>query len=540
MKKIKISAIILILIISLPFLQADSEDDLEITPEIVTAHGIIACNEINGVKGECAIIYFEFYNVGQLVEGYGDVNIEIRWEERNTPYGQTIVGKYFTGGPNGTIHFTLDGEEGSVQVVNGTKITGMLNDIPIDNPNAFGEWEAVEMSVSVSAPERIDKFCVSDGLRYILTIDATGYPGPIIKITGADVVDIGGDQYQIDVCSSSQTIIDIEASNGMNTVMESIILPRPCAPEVSLMLLEGPTLTPDGEHYKYVLQATVKGYPIPTMEWTNATPLDEKDTTVTVMIDSGEWLFNFPIIYLKVENSEGEAQDSLKLPVSSLIKDTGAGFSDISGRVMICPPDKDPWDEDSWDEAEMADLTSKIPEGSFIRTWDESEAWLGFSDMSSFHLKPNTTIMIGKPQNQDSKLKLVAGNIWVNFNAMLEGKGLQIEYNQAVAGIKGTTFECIENGEESILIVHEGTVEFTSTATGESVTVGAGQTVTATSDGLGALEDYEQEGNTDNTTPVPNSTDDSDGGSSSFPIIYVVIGIVVMVLIVAMAAMRKK
>ena len=148
--------------------------------------------------------------------------------------------------------------------------------------------------------------------------------------------------------------------------------------------------------------------------------------------------------------------------------------------------------------------------------------------------------MIGKPQNQDSKLKLVAGNIWVNFNAMLEGKGLQIEYNQAVAGIKGTTFECIENGEESILIVHEGTVEFTSTATGESVTVGAGQTVTATSDGLGALEDYEQEGNTDNTTPVPNSTDDSDGGSSSFPIIYVVIGIVVMVLIVAMAAMRKK
>ncbi|HPR41488.1 MAG TPA: FecR family protein [Candidatus Methanofastidiosa archaeon] len=502
---------------------------MEITPEIVTAHGVLACNEINGVQGECAIIYFEFYNVGQLVEGHGDVKVEVKWEERDTPYGRTFVGRYFTGGPNGTIYFTMDGVEMSVQVVNGTTITGLPNDIPIDNPGAFGEWEAVEMNVSVSAPERIDKFCINQGLRYILTIEATGYPGPIIEITGADVIDIGGDQYQVDVCDSPETIIDIKASNGMNTVTESIILPTSCTPEASLMLLEGPTLKDD--NYEYVVQATVKGYPIPTMEWTNATPLDEMDTTVTVRVPSGEWLYNFPTVYLKAVNSEGEAHASLKLPISSLIKDTGAGFSEVSGQVMICRAGNDPEEDDSW---EMVDLYTTIPEQSFIRTGEGSEAWIGMSDMTSFHLKPDTTILISKRTEQESKLKLVAGNIWINFKAMMRGEDLQIEYNQAVAGIKGTTFECIETGEESILMVYDGSVEFTSTATGETVMVDAGYMLSATSEGLGPLEEIEQEDNTN----IPN--DNGSDGSSSFPMMYVAIVIVVVVIVVAIMATRKK
>ena len=90
-----------------------------------------------------------------------------------------------------------------------------------------------------------------------------------------------------------------------------------------------------------------------------------------------------------------------------------------------------------------------------------------------------------------SKIKLIAGTIWGNFKRMLKDQPLEVDMSQAVAGIKGTTFVVSDTGSTSSLKVIEGTVAFTSTATGQAVSVSAGQTVTADKVGLSAVTSFD-------------------------------------------------
>ena len=68
---------------------------------------------------------------------------------------------------------------------------------------------------------------------------------------------------------------------------------------------------------------------------------------------------------------------------------------------------------------------------------------------------------------------------------------MEADSSQAVAGIKGTIFSLEDDGSVSILKVFEGTVEFESKATGESVTVTAGQAVSAGASGLGEVGSFD-------------------------------------------------
>jgi hypothetical protein len=68
---------------------------------------------------------------------------------------------------------------------------------------------------------------------------------------------------------------------------------------------------------------------------------------------------------------------------------------------------------------------------------------------------------------------------------------MEVDMSQAVAGIKGTTFVLGETGSTSTLKVIEGTVAFTSKATGQTVAVSAGQTAQADKAGLSAVTSFE-------------------------------------------------
>ena len=294
---------------------------------------------------------------------------------------------------------------------------------------------------------------------------------------------------------------------------------------------------------------------------------------MTVTVPAGYWLWQFPTVSATATNTVGSNTDSIKLPVESLIENSGAGFSDISGQVMICFPDKDPGDENNWvmlDERTM--LTMNIPRGTRIRTGADSEAVLGFSDMASYVLKPESTIVIHKPPEQQGKISLVAGNIWANIKSMVKDGSMDIEMNQAVAGIKGTIFECIETGDASTLIVYEGEVEFTSRASGETVMVSSGEKVSATSAGLGQvtthsgspaatqppatappgddLDDIGADdsgmapsngGTSSSSTPIPpNVPPPASGGSHSpFPLAYAAVALVLVVAIALVGLVMK-
>ncbi len=165
-------------------------------------------------------------------------------------------------------------------------------------------------------------------------------------------------------------------------------------------------------------------------------------------------------------------------------KDSGVRFTGISGQVEVfseCTGGniKDP---NAWGFAKRERM---LYVDDHIKTGEDSSAILGFADMSTFVVKQESEIVLASPPDRDSKVKLVAGNIWTNFKNMLKGGTMEIEMNQAIAGAKGTTFICSSDGKQSTVQMIEGTVEVTGKADGKKVMITGGQQVTATSTGLG-------------------------------------------------------
>lgn len=174
--------------------------------------------------------------------------------------------------------------------------------------------------------------------------------------------------------------------------------------------------------------------------------------------------------------------------------DSCARFSDLSGQVEICVPCglKPNGEYDYCDETwEWARLDTVLPEGTAIRTLERSSSILSFADMTTFVQKPDTIIVLSRPDQRDSQFKLLVGNLWVNVKKMLKDGSMEIEMSQAVAGIKGTTFVLEDDGSTSTLKVIEGTVEFTALADGRSQRVEAGSMISADARGLGSVQPFD-------------------------------------------------
>ena len=102
-------------------------------------------------------------------------------------------------------------------------------------------------------------------------------------------------------------------------------------------------------------------------------------------------------------------------------------------------------------------------------------------------MKEDTIIVLDIKNERESKIGLVAGNIWINLKKMVEDGSMEVEMSQAVAGIKGTTFICEEKGGVSTLKVFEGTVELTPKNGDAMVKVNGGEMIVASYEGLGKL-----------------------------------------------------
>ena len=137
-------------------------------------------------------------------------------------------------------------------------------------------------------------------------------------------------------------------------------------------------------------------------------------------------------------------------------------------------------------EWRIAKTDSVLQEGDHIKTAEDAFALLSFGDMSVLEVKPESHIVLAGKSESESKLKLVLGHIWVNVKKMIKDGSMEVDSSQAVCGIKGTTFELWETGvrKSSIIKVTEGVVAFRNKNTGQTVDVGAGQTVSATPAGF--------------------------------------------------------
>lgn len=163
-------------------------------------------------------------------------------------------------------------------------------------------------------------------------------------------------------------------------------------------------------------------------------------------------------------------------PKDPQYKDSGIRVSDLYGEVQVRRGDN----EDIWD---LVELDTVLYVGDHIKTSSDSGCILSMLDMTTFVIKPESEIIITVPSGQDSKIDLLLGNIYTNVQKIFTHGTMEVEMNQACAGIKGTTFVCEETGSKSTLKVLEGTVNLTSKTTGKAVSVGAGEMAVADASG---------------------------------------------------------
>jgi ferric-dicitrate binding protein FerR (iron transport regulator) len=176
-----------------------------------------------------------------------------------------------------------------------------------------------------------------------------------------------------------------------------------------------------------------------------------------------------------------------------------------------------------------------------LKTGEGSSAVISFSDMTTFEMKPESEIIIDTPPEKESKVSLLAGNIWVNVKQMVKDGTMKVHMSQAVAGIKGTTFVLTEIGSESTVKVIEGVVNFESLATGVVVDVASGESVTATSDGLSAKTTFdisaEQPKQIAKSDPTEKNSSAANNPNSKM---FYLIGGSVMILVLTIIVVRLK
>lgn len=152
--------------------------------------------------------------------------------------------------------------------------------------------------------------------------------------------------------------------------------------------------------------------------------------------------------------------------------DSHIRFNDFYGEVKIRP---DCEEDDSY---ELVDLDTQIWECDRIKTEEESGAILGLEDMSTYVIKPESILIIHTQEEKVSRIKMITGCIWGNIKKMMDGKTLDSEMSECVAGILGTIFALEESSQGSKVWVFAGNVEVTNKKTGKKTTLNAGQNIT--------------------------------------------------------------
>ena len=205
--------------------------------------------------------------------------------------------------------------------------------------------------------------------------------------------------------------------------------------------------------------------------------------------------------------------ESLEQPPKPTPTPQSLAVSDVSGSVQVQTPQQG----EAWSPA--ADGGS-LSQGSKIKT-EENGGTLKLGNTTTLDVQPNTLIEVEALTESDATLILQDGEFTATVTGLPTGGSLKVDMSQATAEITGTVFTVTETGTESMLGVKEGSVAFTSKVDGETVTVAAGEKVTATTEGLG-------------------STLTETGAPDMYTLIAVVVVVSVVIIILAVLGIKKK
>lgn len=164
--------------------------------------------------------------------------------------------------------------------------------------------------------------------------------------------------------------------------------------------------------------------------------------------------------------------------------DSKVRFNDLYGEVSIRP------DSEEDDAYEFAELDTIIYENDRIRTKEESGAILGLEDMSTFVLKPESILVIHAEEENTTKMEMLAGCIIGSIKKMAEGKSMDFEMSQCVAGIKGTAIRLTQSkdGLTNRVEVIRGEAEVVTKATNQVYRAAAGESIIVNAQGEAVKE----------------------------------------------------
>ncbi len=107
-----------------------------------------------------------------------------------------------------------------------------------------------------------------------------------------------------------------------------------------------------------------------------------------------------------------------------------------------------------------------LSQGDVIQTGDDSRMEIRFSDASVLRMGSKAKLQLteahfgGGAAKRRMTAKLFFGNLWAKVTSVIQGEQkFQVETENAVAGVRGTTFRVDANTDKSVLVrVYAGTV----------------------------------------------------------------------------------
>lgn len=218
-----------------------------------------------------------------------------------------------------------------------------------------------------------------------------------------------------------------------------------------------------------------------TQDWRNS---GETDSEVALGLQTVEFK-PVPGWGLPITTNVVVEPDVTNMLTAKYRADSGLRFNGLKGQVEIANKDE----EGSYS---LAKMDSVLYEGDFIRTDEDSKALISDGN-DNFILPPESTIRIKIFEEQRKELELPRGKIWINIKNMILNNSMDIEMNQCVASIKGTTLVCERTSSiESNVKVIEGTVDAKSLVPLMTTKVQGGKKVTVTTNiGISQLVDFD-------------------------------------------------
>lgn len=213
-------------------------------------------------------------------------------------------------------------------------------------------------------------------------------------------------------------------------------------------------------------------------------------------------------------------------------------FGDLYGEVNVLRAED--WAAGNDDAWVFAELNTPLRHGDRIRTLPRSGAILSFSDMSSFEMKPDSVIVLDIANERESKIGLVAGNVWINLKRMVKDGSMEVEMSQAVAGIKGTILAASVTaaGEEFYLFTSSATV--TSKITGKIISLKPGEMALVAKNGEIKVSDFDIEAEAVKLG-IPMSDLKADGyGKNTSWLIWILSIVICLIIVIAITLLLRK